>query len=111
MAMNPKMHIITTLLAICATPCGCDSVNSLRPAQIEYPLTGESVKVTSQAGGGISEQEAYEIGVEASFDKSDGMYSCKFAIKLPRKRKSLTVQGDFGKIIDVGRTKSCLLGV
>jgi hypothetical protein len=26
------------------------------------------------------------------------MYSCKFAIKLPRKRKSLTVQGDFDKI-------------
>ncbi len=34
----------------------------------------------------------------------------KFAIKLPRKRKSLTARGGFGKIIDVGRTKLCLLG-
>jgi hypothetical protein len=39
------------------------------------------------------------------------MYSCKFAINLPRKRKSLTVQGDFGKIVEVGRTELCLLGV
>jgi hypothetical protein len=31
--------------------------------------------------------------------------------KLPRKRKSLTVQGDFDKIIDVGRTQSCFLTV
>jgi hypothetical protein len=30
---------------------------------------------------------------------------------LPRKRKSLTVQGDFDKIIDVGRTELCFLSV
>jgi hypothetical protein len=35
----------------------------------------------------------------------------QFSIKLPRKQKSLTVQGVFDKIIDVGRTESCLLTV
>jgi hypothetical protein len=35
------------------------------------------------------------------------MYSCKFAIRLPRKRKSLTVQGDFDRIIDAVRRKLC----
>jgi hypothetical protein len=35
----------------------------------------------------------------------------KFSIKLPRKRKFLTVQGDFDKIIDVGRRKAYFLTV
>jgi hypothetical protein len=39
------------------------------------------------------------------------MYPCQFSIKPYRKRKSLTVQGDFYKIIDVGRTELCFLGV
>ncbi len=34
-----------------------------------------------------------------------------FSQKLPRQRKSLTVQGDLGKIIDVVRRKSCFLSV
>ncbi len=37
------------------------------------------------------------------------MYSCQFPLKPPRKRKSLTVQGGFCKIVDVGRAKLCLL--
>ena len=39
------------------------------------------------------------------------MYSCKFSIKLPQERKTLTVQGGFDKIIDVGRSEFCLLGI
>ena len=35
----------------------------------------------------------------------------QFSIKPPRKRKSLTVQGDFDKIIDVRRTELCFLTV
>ncbi len=38
------------------------------------------------------------------------MYSCQFPIKPPRKRKSLTVQSDFCKIVDVGRNELCFLG-
>jgi hypothetical protein len=37
------------------------------------------------------------------------MYSCKIALKLPRKRKSLTVRGGFAKIIDVGKAELCFL--
>ena len=37
------------------------------------------------------------------------VFSCKFSVKPARKRNFLTVQGDFGKIIDVvGRKLSCL---
>jgi hypothetical protein len=39
------------------------------------------------------------------------MYSCQFPVKSHRKRKSLTVQGDFYKIIDVGRTELCFLSI
>ena len=39
------------------------------------------------------------------------MYSCQFSIKPHRKRKSLTVQGEFGKIIGNVKRKSCLLTV
>jgi len=35
----------------------------------------------------------------------------QFSIKLPRERNSLTVQGDFDKIVDTNRSKLCLLGV
>ncbi len=38
-------------------------------------------------------------------------YSCQFSTKLPRKRKSLTVQGDFDMIFDVRRTELCFLTV
>ena len=37
------------------------------------------------------------------------MHSCKFAIKTPLKPKSLSVQGGFCKIVDVGRAKLCFL--
>jgi hypothetical protein len=37
--------------------------------------------------------------------------SCQFSVKLPRKRKSLTVQGDFDKIINTDRSELCFLGV
>ncbi len=36
---------------------------------------------------------------------------CKFSVKLPRKRKLLAAQGEYGKIIDVARRKLCLLTV
>ncbi len=35
----------------------------------------------------------------------------RFSIKLPRKRKSLPVQGDFDKTIDIGKTELCFLSV
>jgi len=35
----------------------------------------------------------------------------QFSIKPHRKRKSLTVHGDFDKIIDIERTELCLLSV
>jgi len=35
------------------------------------------------------------------------MFSFEFAIKLPRKRKYLKVQGDFDKIVDTNRSKLC----
>ena len=35
----------------------------------------------------------------------------QFPITPPRKRKSLTVQGDYNKIIDLGRSELCFLGV
>jgi hypothetical protein len=37
------------------------------------------------------------------------MHSFQFPIKPPRKRKTLTVQGDFCKIIDIGRTELCFV--
>ena len=37
--------------------------------------------------------------------------SYNFSLKLSRKRKFLTIQGDFCKIIDVGRTELCFLTV
>jgi hypothetical protein len=39
------------------------------------------------------------------------MFSCQFSMKLPRKRKFLTVQGDFDKIIDTDRGELCFLSV
>lgn len=39
------------------------------------------------------------------------VYSCKFSVKPARKRNFLTVQGDFGKIIDVVGRKLCFLSV
>ena len=38
-------------------------------------------------------------------EASKALLSSTFSQRLPRRRKSLTVQGDFGKIIDVVRRK------
>ena len=39
------------------------------------------------------------------------VFSCKFFVKLPRKRIFSAVNGEYGKIIDVVWRKLCLLSV
>jgi hypothetical protein len=43
--------------------------------------------------------------------KSSGKFSCMFLLKLPRKRNFIAIYDEYGKIIDVVRSKSCLLSV
>lgn len=47
--------------------------------------------------------------------KKDGgqktMNSCQFSVKTLRKRKSLTVQDEFDKNVDIGKTELCFLSV
>ncbi|MCD6297555.1 MAG: hypothetical protein J7M30_10410 [Deltaproteobacteria bacterium] len=61
-------------------------------------VTGRAVKVCEKAG----------IGRSPGHKK---MFSCKFSIKLSRKRNFVTVYSDFGNIIDVERTELFFLSV
>ena len=53
--------------------------------------------VCGEAGGQVLFKSWYWKGVEAF----EALLLSIFSQKLPRQRKSLTVQGDLGKIIDV----------
>jgi len=60
--------------------------------KIEF-MTARAVKVCTK------------VGIERKVGHKKACIRRQFSIKLPRKRKSLTLQGDFDKIIDVGRAE------
>ena len=69
------------------------------------------------AGTGVISANGADGGVVVSGSAGGGrwgfkkVFSCKFSIKLSRKRRFLTFQGDFGKIIDIVMRKLCCLRV
>jgi hypothetical protein len=54
-----------------------------------------------------SSQGLCKTGFERNVRHKQTCIRRQFSIKLPQERKSLTVQGDFDKIVDTNRNKLC----